>query len=150
MSSGPATTPPETRAKVARVMLNLEMNKFLGFQYEDGSPGLTRIAPESYYLDNALMERLGNKEIQVDFFNDYKNNVARYGDFHQYFRNSQVPLLAVWGKKDEIFMSRGAEAYKKDLPNAVVKLIDAGHFAVETDAKYIAQEILAFLSKNHI
>ncbi|KAJ6148856.1 hypothetical protein N7471_000055 [Penicillium samsonianum] len=138
---------PENRARVAQAMLTLEMTKF---QYENGSPDISRIAPESYYLDYALMERPGNKEIQLDLFMDYQNNVSIYEDFHDYFRKSSVPLLAIWGKSDVFFIPPGAEAYKRDLPNADVKLIDAGHFAVETDFEYIAKEILIFLTKNSL
>jgi Predicted hydrolases or acyltransferases (alpha/beta hydrolase superfamily) len=125
-------------------MLTLEMTKF---QYENGSPDVSRVAPESYFLDYALMERPGNKEIQLDLFMDYQNNVPLYDDFHAYFRKSNVPLLAIWGKNDVFFIPPGAEAFKRDLPDAEVKLIDAGHFAVETDFEYIAEEILVFLGK---
>lgn len=135
---------PEHRTKVAQAMLTPEMTKF---QYENGSPDVTRVAPESYFLDYALMERPGNKEIQLDLFMDYQNNVPLYDDFHAYFRKSNVPLLAIWGKNDVFFIPPGAEAFKRDLPDAKVKLIDAGHFAVETDFEYIAEEILVFLGK---
>ncbi|KAJ5089294.1 hypothetical protein N7532_007978 [Penicillium argentinense] len=137
----------EDRAKIDQVMLNLDMTKF---QYENGTPDISRIAPETYTLDYALMERPGNKEIQVDLFFDYQNNVRRYDEFHEYFRNSQVPLLAIWGKNDVFFIPPGAEAFKKDLPQAVIKLIDAGHFAVESDTALIAEEILEFLAKSSI
>lgn len=115
-------------------------------QYMDGTPSAQSIAPESYTLDYALMERPGNKEIQLDLFLDYRNNVTLYDRFHDYFRESQVPLLAIWGKNDVIFVPAGAEAYKNDLPNAEVKLIDAGHFAIESHTALIAEEILRFLS----
>lgn len=115
-------------------------------QYIDGTPASNTIAPESYTLDYALMERPGNKEIQLDLFLDYRSNVALYDKFHEYFRNSQVPLLAIWGKNDVIFVPGGAEAYKNDLPKAEVKLIDAGHFAIESHATLIGKEILRFLS----
>jgi pimeloyl-ACP methyl ester carboxylesterase len=136
---------PENRAKVAQAMLSLEMTKF---QYENGSPDITRIAPESYYLDYSLMERPGNKEIQLDLLVDYRNNVSLYEDFQDYFRTSSVPLLAIWGKSDVFFIPAGAEAFKRDLPNAEVELIDAGHFAVETHYEYIAKKILDFLKES--
>ncbi|KAJ5948103.1 hypothetical protein N7466_001118 [Penicillium verhagenii] len=138
---------PENRDKVAKAMLTLETTKF---QYEDGTSDLGLVAPESYSLDYALMERPGNKDIQLDLFFDYQNNIAVYDDFQAYFRKSQVPLLAIWGKNDKFFIPPGAEAYKRDLPNAEVQLIDAGHFAVESDTGYIAQEILKFFSKRNL
>ena len=138
---------PDQRAKVAQAMLNLDMIKF---QYENDTPDVSRIAPESYYLDYALMERPGNKDIQLDLFYDYQNSIAGYEEFQAYVRRSQVPLLAIWGKNDVLFIPPGAEAYKKDLPNADVKLIDAGHFAIESDTELIAQEILTFLNKHDL
>ena len=134
----------EDRLKVEKAMLTFETTKF---QYENGTSDVNRIAPESYYLDYALLERPGNKEIQLDLFMDYRHNISQYDDFHQYFRRSQVPLLAVWGKNDVFFIPPGAEAYKIDLPKAEIKLIDAGHFAVESDTELIATDILAFLNK---
>ncbi|KAJ5641980.1 hypothetical protein N7490_005980 [Penicillium lividum] len=138
---------PANRTEVAKVMLTLEATKF---QYEDGMPDLERIAPESYYLDQALLERPGNKDVQLDLFYDYQNNVPLYDDFHVYFRNSQVPLLAIWGRNDKFFIPPGAEAFKRDLPRAEVQLIDAGHFAVESDTEYIAQEMLKFFQKQNL
>jgi pimeloyl-ACP methyl ester carboxylesterase len=137
----------EAREKVKEALLTLEGTKF---QYEDGTPDLSKVAPESYYLDYALMERPGNKEIQLDLFNDYQNNIIEYENFHEYFRKSQVPLLAIWGKNDKFFTPPGAEAFKKDLPNAVIKLLDAGHFAVESHTEVIAKEILSFLDNNNL
>ncbi|KAJ6110944.1 alpha/beta-hydrolase [Penicillium sp. IBT 16267x] len=138
---------PENRAEVAKVMLTLDAFKF---QYEHGMPDLSRIAPESYFLDQALLERPGNRDIQLDLFNDYQNNIPLYENFQGYFRKSQVPLLAIWGKNDKFFIPPGAEAFKRDLPDAEVQLIDAGHFAVESDTGYIAREILRFLSQRNL
>lgn len=137
----------EDREKVERAMLNFEITKF---QYENGTPDPSKIAPESYFLDYALLSRPGNKEVQLDLFLDYRNNVSLYADFQEYFRSSQVPLLAIWGANDVFFTPPGAEAYRKDLPNAEIRLINAGHFAVESDTKLIAEEILAFLAKRNI
>ncbi len=133
---------PKQRANVEAAMLNQDITKF---QYVNGTPDPSTIAPETYTLDYALLSRPGNKEHQLDLFVDYQNNVALYDSFHEYFRNSQVRLLAIWGKNDVFFIPAGAEAFKKDLPNARIKLIDAGHFAVESHTELIAQEILAFL-----
>ncbi|GAM35152.1 hydrolase [Talaromyces pinophilus] len=134
---------PEDRSKVATAMLNFETTKF---QYQNGTPETKVIAPESYTLDYALLERPGNKEIQLDLFMDYKNNVALYDKFQEYFRTSQVPLLAIWGKNDVFFIPPGAEAFKRDLPSAMIKFLDASHFAVESDTEAISQEVMEFLN----
>lgn len=118
------------------------------WQYEFGSK--SDFAPEAPYLDWALLSRPGNQEIQLDLFYDYQTNVTLYPEFQAYFRSSKVPVLAVWGKNDQIFLYPGAEAFKKDLPNTKVHLLDAGHFAVETNGKEIATLILGFLEENKI
>jgi len=137
----------EDRSKIESALLTFDTTKW---QYENGTKDLNTIAPESYQLDFALMQRPGNAGIQLDLFFDYQNNIKLYPEFHEYFRKSQVPLLAVWGKKDPFFIPPGAEAFKKDLPKAEVQLLDAGHFAVESDTEEIARLILEFLSKNGI
>jgi len=130
-----------------RPFLTLEGTKG---QYTNGTKDLTTLAPESYYLDQALLDRAGNKEIQLDLFKDYENNVELYPQFQKFFKESQVPLLAVWGKHDVFFIPPGAEAFKRDLPNAEVILLDAGHFAVETETQEVGKLMLAFLEKNGI
>ena len=101
-------------------------------------------------LDYALLQRPGNAEIQLDLFWDYQNNIKLYPEFHRYFRESQVPLLAVWGERDQIFIPSGAEAFKLDLPKAEVHLLDAGHFAAETETAEIGALVLDFLARNNI
>jgi pimeloyl-ACP methyl ester carboxylesterase len=96
-------------------------------------------------LDVALLERKGNKDIQLDLFLDYASNVKLYPKFQEYFRKSKPPLLAIWGKNDPFFIPAGAEAYKKDLPNAKVQFLDTGHFATETHVVEIAAAIREFL-----
>lgn len=135
----------DDRAKIGDTMLSFDMTKF---QYEHGTPDIWCIAPESYHLDYALMQRPGNKEIQIDLFKDYESNISRYPEFHNYFQKSQVPVLAIWGKNDLFFIPAGAEAFKRDLPNAEIKFIDAGHFAVESDTDIIAYYMLAFMNKH--
>ncbi|KKY17379.1 putative alpha beta [Phaeomoniella chlamydospora] len=137
----------ENRNALKKNALALESIKW---QYEDGSPDLSRIAPETYYLDYMLTTRPGIADAQLDLFWDYKDNIANYPRFHEYFRTSQVPLLAVWGKNDQLFIPPGAQAYKRELPDAEVHLLDAGHFAVETNREDIADLILKFLSKQNI
>src|SRR6202047_3754740 len=97
-----------------------------------------------------LMERPGNKEIQLDLFLDYASNVKLYPKFQEYFRNAKPPLLAIWGKYDPFFIPAGAEAFRKDLPNAQVQFLDTGHFATETHVVEIASAMNDFFEANKI
>lgn len=117
-------------------------------QYTLGSPQPEKIQPESYTIDYALLSRPGIANYQLDLLYDYRTNVALYPQFQEYLRKSQVPLLAAWGKNDVIFVKEGAEAFKRDLKHAEVHLLDAGHFAVETETKVMADLILRFLKKH--
>jgi pimeloyl-ACP methyl ester carboxylesterase len=117
------------------------------WQYTYGASDEKLIAPESYTLDSALLARPGNDEIQLDLFLDYASNVALYPKFQEYFRTRRPPLLAVWGKNDPFFTPPGAEAYKRDIPDAEVHFLDTGHFAVETHHGEIADRILDFLGR---
>ena len=105
------------------------------------------MAPEAYQLDSALLARPGNDDIQLDLFLDYASNVALYPSFQDYFRTKRPPLLAVWGKNDPFFLAPGAEAFKRDNPNAEVHFYDTGHFALETHAQEIAATIRDFLTR---
>lgn len=107
----------------------------------------TLVAPETYELDSALLARPGNDEIQLDLFLDYASNVALYPDFQEYFRTERPPLLAVWGKNDPFFLPPGAEAFRRDNPDAEVHLYDTGHFALETHYREIAGTIRDFLDR---
>ena len=118
------------------------------WQYTHGVANPESVAPESYTLDTALLERAGNKEIQLDLFLDYASNVKLYPKFQEYFRKSKPPLLAIWGKNDPFFIPAGAEAFRKDLPNAQVKFLDTGHFALETHVVEIAAAMKDFLAAN--
>ena len=117
------------------------------WQYMHGVANPESIPPESYTLDTALLARPGNKEIQLDLFLDYASNVKLYPKFQEYFRNSKPPLLAVWGKNDPFFIPAGAEAFRKDLPDAKIQFLDTGHFALETHAVEIADAIRDFLAR---
>lgn len=117
------------------------------FQYQHGEADTTRIAPESYTLDQHFLDRPGNDEIQLDLFGDYKSNVAAYPKFHEYFRTYKPATLAVWGKNDPFFLPAGAEAYRRDIPEAEVHFIDAGHFPLETHLDEVARIISAFLAR---
>ena len=116
-------------------------------QYLYGVQDAIRVAPESYELDSALLARPGNDEIQLDLFLDYASNVALYPKFQEYFRTKKPPLLAVWGKSDPFFLPVGAEAFKRDNPDAEVNFYDTGHFALETHAEEIASTIRDFLGR---
>jgi pimeloyl-ACP methyl ester carboxylesterase len=129
---------------------NLKMMVAAGttqWQYFTGVSDPSLIAPESYSLDQFFLDRDENVELQLDLFKDYASNVALYPTFQQYFREKQPPLLAAWGDKDPFFLPPGAEAFKRDIPNATVKFFDTGHFALETHVNEIGQEILNFLAK---
>ncbi|MBS6435578.1 MULTISPECIES: alpha/beta fold hydrolase [Pantoea] len=129
---------PENRQVVHDNVLNLAGTRW---QYLHGVSDETLVAPEGYMLDTLLMERPGNKAIQLDLFLDYENNLTRYPAFQQFFREKQLPTLVIWGKHDPFFIPPGAQAYLRDNPQAQVELLDTGHFALETHAVYIAQRI---------
>jgi len=114
-------------------------------QYTEGVPHPERIKPEGYTLDAAMIARPGNMDIQLDLFLDYRNNVKLYPAFQQYFRTHKPPTLAIWGKHDPFFLQPGAEAFRRDNPNAQVQLLDTGHFALETHVEEIATAMRAFL-----
>ena len=120
------------------------------WQYTHGVANPESIPPESYTLDTALLERAGNKEIQLDLFLDYASNVKLYPKFQEYFRNSKPPLLAIWGKNDPFFIPAGAEAFRTDLPNAKVQFLDTGHFAIETHVVEIAAAMKTFFAANGV
>ncbi|TWB58052.1 pimeloyl-ACP methyl ester carboxylesterase [Rhizobium sp. ERR 922] len=115
------------------------------WQYTHGVPDPSKVSPDGYSLDSLYMARPGSEKVQLDLFGDYKSNVALYPTFQNYFRTYKPRLLAVWGRHDPFFLPPGAEAYRRDIPDAVVKFFDTGHFALETHAAEIAVEIRAFL-----
>ncbi|MGV7218288.1 alpha/beta fold hydrolase [Bradyrhizobium sp. UFLA05-112] len=117
------------------------------WQYTHGVPDATRVSPDGYSLDNYYLSRPGADEVQLDLFGDYKSNVALYPAFQNYFRTHNPPFLAVWGKNDPFFLPAGAEAFKRDMPNATVRFFDTGHFALETHAAEIAAVIREFLPR---
>jgi pimeloyl-ACP methyl ester carboxylesterase len=117
-------------------------------EYSVGMPSSDVVAPESYTLDAALLARPGNVDIQLDLFLDYANNVKLYPQFQEYFRTSKPPLLAIWGSKDLYFIPPGAEAFRRDIPNAIVQFVETGHFALETHLEEIATAMRAFLAAN--
>ncbi|HWF02480.1 MAG TPA: alpha/beta hydrolase [Candidatus Angelobacter sp.] len=116
-------------------------------EYSVGMQNPELIAPESYTLDAALMARPGHVEIQLDLFLDYANNVKLYPAFQEYFRTAKPPVLAIWGKRDLYFIPAGAEAFRRDIPNATVEFLDTGHFALETHLEEITVAMKQFLAK---
>jgi pimeloyl-ACP methyl ester carboxylesterase len=117
------------------------------WQYTHGVPDPSAVSPDGYSLDNFYLARPGQDDIQLDLFSDYKSNVRLYPAFQTYFRTHKPRLLAVWGRNDPFFLPAGAEAFKRDIPDAVVRFVDTGHFALETHAAEIAAEIRSFLGR---
>jgi pimeloyl-ACP methyl ester carboxylesterase len=117
------------------------------WQYTAGVPNPDVIAPEGYTLDAAMIARPGNMDIQLDLFLDYANNVKLYPAFQEYFRKAKPPLLAIWGRHDPFFIPPGAEAFRRDIPNATVQFLDTGHFALETHVVEVAAAMRQFLAE---
>jgi pimeloyl-ACP methyl ester carboxylesterase len=135
--------PSQANRNALRVMLAPETTRW---QYTHGVTDATAVSPDGQSLDNFYLARPGADEIQLDLFGDYKSNVALYPAFQDYFRRHKPPLLAAWGKNDPFFLPPGAEAFKRDIPGAVVRFFDTGHFALETHAVEIAAAIRDFLA----
>jgi pimeloyl-ACP methyl ester carboxylesterase len=133
---------PANREKL-RAFLSPETTHW---QYTHGVADETAVSPDGQALDNFYLARPGADDVQLDLFGDYKSNVALYPVFQNYFRAHKPPLLAVWGKNDPFFLPPGAEAFQRDIPNAVVRFFDTGHFALETHVSEIAEAIRDFLA----
>ncbi|CUJ72820.1 alpha/beta fold hydrolase [Achromobacter xylosoxidans] len=118
------------------------------WQYLEGVPDQTLVAPDAIALEGHLVSRPGNADVQLDLLLDYASNVQKYPEFQAYFRKHQPPLLAVWGKNDPFFLPAGAEAWKRDIPGADVRFYDTGHLALETHGAEIGAVIRRFLDKN--
>jgi pimeloyl-ACP methyl ester carboxylesterase len=134
--------PSEANRQALRAFLAPETTRW---QYTHGVADESTVSPDGWSLDNFYLARPGADEIQLDLFGDYKSNVALYPAFQNYFRTHRPPLLAVWGKNDPFFLPPGAEAFRRDIPGAVVRFFDTGHFALETHAAEIAAAIREFL-----
>jgi pimeloyl-ACP methyl ester carboxylesterase len=137
--------PSLANREAIRQGLNLEGTRR---EYASGIPNPEFIAPEGYTLDAALLARPGNVDIQLDLFLDYANNVKLYPKFQEYFRKYKPPLFAIWGRYDPYFIPPGAEAFRRDIPNATVQFLDTGHFALETHVEEIAEAMKSFLESN--
>lgn len=136
--------PSQANREALRAFLTPEATRW---QYTHGVADPALVSPDGQNLDNFYLARPGSDDVQLDLFGDYKSNVALYPLFQSYFRTRKPPFLAVWGKSDPFFIPPGAEAFKRDNPNAVVQFFDTGHFALETHAREIAESIRDFLGR---
>ncbi|MFN3400312.1 MAG: alpha/beta fold hydrolase, partial [Ferrovibrio sp.] len=125
-------------------LVTLEITKF---QYTDGMSDLARISPDNWVHDQALLDRPGNKDIQLDLFYDYRTNVPLYPQFQKFFRDRKPPTLIIWGKNDKIFPEEGAHPYRRDLPDAEFHILNTGHFALEDKLDEMAPLINSFLDR---
>ena len=139
--TGPLPTDDELRQTISP--------EFTRAQYLTGVPDPTLVSPDNWELDQALLNRPGNDLIQFAMLRDYRNNLPVYPEIQRYFRASQVPLLAVWGGGDPIFLPAGAWAFRRDLPEAEVHVLDTGHFALETHLGTIVRYMRTFLQRVH-
>jgi pimeloyl-ACP methyl ester carboxylesterase len=134
--------PTQANRDAIRLMVKPETTVW---QYTHGVPDPAAVSPDGYTLDNHYLTRPGADEIQLDLFLDYASNVDLYPQFQDYFRAHQPPMLAIWGQNDPFFLPAGAEAFKRDIPDVDVRLLDTGHFALETHADEIASAIRGFI-----
>jgi len=134
-----------TEREAIRWLTSIKATKW---QYTNGVKDLSLVSPDTWTLDQALLDRPGNAEIQLDLFYDYRTNIPLYPQWQAYFRQHNPPTLMLWGKNDAIFVSAGAAPYQRDLPNAEVHLFDTGHFALETHGEEIANLMRDFLARH--
>lgn len=138
-----------TGANEARVLKTFGRDGIM-WQYAHGVRDKKKISPDTWNLDMHFLEGRGNDLIQLELQADYGSNVKRYQKWHSYFKKYQPPTLVVWGKNDTIFSPQGAEAYKRDLRNIEVHMLDTGHFALEEDCEVIAGHMRRFLKANKL
>ena len=131
-------------AETLRDFLTIEVTQW---QYTHGVRNPEAISPDNWHIDQRLLDREGNQEIQLALFYDYGSNPPLYPAWQAYFREHQPPTLVVWGKNDYIFPAEGAHPYKRDLKNLEFHLLDTGHFALEEDGDVIARRIRDFLAR---
>jgi pimeloyl-ACP methyl ester carboxylesterase len=135
-----------TNAEAVRASMDPEGTRWV---YTHGVPAahLERLAPDTWWLDQIGLERPGNRDIQLALFRDYPSNIDEYPGFQEYFRAHMPPALIAWGEHDEIFGPDGARAFARDLPDAEIHLLDAGHYALETSGDEIAKLVGDFLGR---
>jgi pimeloyl-ACP methyl ester carboxylesterase len=136
--------PTASNREALRRFNTLDMTRW---QYMEGVNDSSLIAPETYQLAYAAIERIG-VEVQMDLLLDYGQNIIQYPQLHEFFRRYQPPTLAIWGKNDPFFIPAGAEAFKRDNPKAEVRFLDTGHFAIETHGADIAAAMVEFLDRS--
>ena len=137
---------PETE-KTVRFFLSFDANKWL---HTDGAEDLSNISPDSYTIDQYYLDRPGNDEIQLTLFRNYGTNLSLYEDWHSYFRKYQPPALVISGKNDKLFVTAGAEAFKNDIKDAQIRLLNGGHFVLEEKHAEAASLIRSFLAEKGI
>jgi len=137
---------PDTE-KTVRFFLSFDANKWL---HTDGAEDLSNISPDSYTIDQYYLDRPGNDEIQLTLFRNYGTNLSLYEDWHSYFRKYQPPALVISGKNDKLFVTAGAEAFKNDIKDAQIKLLNGGHFVLEEKHAEAASLIRSFLAEKGI
>jgi pimeloyl-ACP methyl ester carboxylesterase len=136
--------PNDARREALANFLQLDATKWL---YTHGVRQPERISPDNWVIDQALLDRPGNREIQLQLFYSYGSNPALYPQWQEYFRRHQPPTLIVWGKNDSIFPAAGADPYKRDLEDVELHLLDTGHFALEEEGDAIARLMRRFLER---
>ena len=139
------STGGSTEREAIRWLTSLAATKW---QYTNGVRDASLVSPDTWTVDQALLDRPGNAEIQLDLFYDYRTNIPLYPHWQAYFREHKPATLVVWGKNDAIFVAAGAAPYKRDIPNTEIHLFDTGHFALETHGHEIGQLIREFLNRN--
>ena len=137
--------PSEKNRNALKSFMKIDTTKW---QYFEGVPDKSLVSPDGYIAAQYSMDRAGNESAQLDLFGDYQSNVALYPKFQAFFKKRHPPLLAVWGKNDPFFLPEGAEAYRRDNPNAEIHFYDSGHFVLESNGEEIGREVLSFLLKN--
>ena len=133
--------------KNREALYNLVTPEITRFQYTDGMSDVSRISPDNWVIDQAGLDRPGNRDIQMDLFRDYGTNVPLYPRFQAMFRERKPPMLIVWGKNDKIFPEEGAHPYLRDVPDAELHILDSGHFAMEDRFDVIEPLIRDFLDR---
>lgn len=133
----------EMESKIA-ALLTVTITKY---QYTQGFRNPERVNPDSYYFDQMMLDRPGNRELQLALFYDYQNNLKQYPAWQETLRAVKPPLLAVWGKNDPILLPAGAEAFQRDVPDTEIHFFDTGHFALQEDLPPIASGVKNFLRR---
>lgn len=139
-----------TRADKERDVLRALLDpSFTRWQYETGVPEEFKpsLSPDGWQYDQSLLDRTGNANIQLDLFYDYRNNVSLYPTWQKLLREHNPPVLVVWGKNDQLFVEPGGWAFKRDVPDAEIHMLDTGHFALETHGSEISHLIVDFLNR---